>query len=142
MDLLMPVYLMEPIEVADLLAQEFRLREDWGSYHHVRAMAHEMGFHDGGRGHQEAQEGTRRRSGNHPVQRPEVQPLLEVTPARGAHATLRGKSRVETAGAVTRHVVVHQSTESRSSETRIVMFTSRTAARSETPLGLRSVHRD
>jgi hypothetical protein len=45
MDLLMPVYLMEPIEVADLLAQEFRLREDWGSYHHVRAMAHEMGFH-------------------------------------------------------------------------------------------------
>jgi hypothetical protein len=44
-NLLMPVYLMEPIEVADLLAEEFKLREDWGPYHHVRAMAHDMGYH-------------------------------------------------------------------------------------------------
>jgi hypothetical protein len=33
------------IDAADKLAEAFKALGEWGSYHHVRAMAHEMGYH-------------------------------------------------------------------------------------------------
>jgi hypothetical protein len=45
MELRLPAYLMDTIDVADELAEEFKEIGEWGSYHHVRAMAHDMGYH-------------------------------------------------------------------------------------------------